>query len=171
MPIFLPFRSGDRLDLVGLRLAHHQHVGRIAAEHRDAHQVLALGLHAQRVLERAFDHVGIAADQILQRRGAGREGDRVDRQAFLLEILAVQRDHIRDLVHLADRAADRERDARLFQLRRLRLRGRTQSESAGKRERHDPHSCPPFLGGECVRRRAHSQASPRGNGQAWANRR
>ena len=123
MPIFLPFRSAMRLDLVGLRLAHHQHVGRIAAEHRDAHQVLALGLHAQRVLERALDHVGIAADQVLQRRGAGREGGGVDRQAFLLEIFPVQRDEIRDLVHLADRAADRERDAGLFQLRRLRQRG------------------------------------------------
>src|SRR5258708_3090700 len=69
----------------------------------------------------------------LFRRGPGRESGRVDRQAFLIEIFAVQRDEIRDLVHLADRAADRERDARLFELcLRLRQVGHDQCERASE---------------------------------------
>jgi hypothetical protein len=81
-------------------------------------------------------------------------------EAFLLEILPVQRDEIRDLVHLADRAADRERDAGLFRFRRLRHGGaRRKAERPYHRDRGDPlHVRSPVHCRKCVRRNAPSQA-------------
>ena len=72
-PIFMPFRSAADLKLAGLLLAHGQHDAGIPAELDHGANVLALGLHADRVLIGAGHGVDRAADQRLQRLGAAAE--------------------------------------------------------------------------------------------------
>src|SRR5262249_7378862 len=72
---------------------------------------------------------------------------RLDSQSFLLEVFAIERDEIRDLVHLADRAANRDRDLRLLELWRLRERRWRDQQGPRHRKtnstRHSLHILPP----------------------------
>ena len=70
----------------------------IAAELDDGQDVLALGLHAQRVLVGAGDDVGRAADQRGQRLRAALEVADLDVEALLLEVAELLGERERQIV-------------------------------------------------------------------------
>ena len=74
-----------RLDLVRAVLLDRQRNAGVAAELDDGQDILALGLHAQRVLVGAGDDVDRAADQRGERLRAALEIVDLDVQPLLLE--------------------------------------------------------------------------------------
>ena len=110
--------------LPGLVLLDRDHDGREAAELGDGDDVLALGLHADRVLVGAGHHVDGAADQRLQRLRAAAEIVDLDVEPLLLEEALPLGDGQRQVVEQR-LAADAERQSRLL-LGRLRATARGQ---------------------------------------------
>ena len=111
---------GDGLDLVGAVLLHRERNAGIAAELDDGQDVLALGLHPQRVLVSPGDDVSRPAHQRRQRLRAALEVADLDIEALLLEVPELLRQRQRQIVERR-RPADAELDVLL--LRRLRARG------------------------------------------------
>ncbi len=109
----LALQFGDALE-VGHRLrVHAEHYLRRAALQRERAQALAFDLHADRVLERARDHIGAAADHRLQRaRAAGEIGDG-HVEPLGLEVAQALGDGERQVVQQV-LAADRERELGLL---------------------------------------------------------